>query len=470
MISNFRPVAIGPVTSVGNMYLGPFYYYFMAPWLLLSGFHPVGPAIGVGIISLATIVLIYVLGRKIIGEKAALFSAILFAFAEMAIFHARFSWNPNLAPLFTILVLYFIYMALTKNSKNWIWVGLCLGLTIQLHYVNLLLVGGCGLIWLYQLFTELISKKSKLQTKEKKRFIVNTVIGAAVALLTMTTVFMFDIRHNGLNFQAAINIFARDGNFASNYASLASSLVDALLETMGRTAHIVVDLAVPGIDVHYPKVITGILLLATFAFVAYKEKKTGIRIGVMMILALIITSIIGISFYRNSVFDHYILFAVPLSLMAMGYLLSKLWQYKIYKYVAVILVAIFIVQNASHRDFGFHGPQYSQRLAVAQTIVDANPKNEPFTITLFIPAYESGDHYGLRYQYLTSMLGHTPLIPEKLYQTQTLFIIDEMVGASPRDIINSPIYAVVRFGIDGSRIENIYQAFENGTLVYKLVK
>ena len=39
--------ALGPITSVGSVYLGPLYYYLMAPWLLLSGFNAVGPAIGI---------------------------------------------------------------------------------------------------------------------------------------------------------------------------------------------------------------------------------------------------------------------------------------------------------------------------------------------------------------------------------------------------------------------------------------
>ena len=45
LLVHFDPILIGPGTSVGNMYLGPLYYYFMAPFLLLSGFSPVGPAV-----------------------------------------------------------------------------------------------------------------------------------------------------------------------------------------------------------------------------------------------------------------------------------------------------------------------------------------------------------------------------------------------------------------------------------------
>ena len=32
--------AIGAPTSIGQVYLGPFYYYFIAPWLLLFNFNP----------------------------------------------------------------------------------------------------------------------------------------------------------------------------------------------------------------------------------------------------------------------------------------------------------------------------------------------------------------------------------------------------------------------------------------------
>src|SRR4030042_5978400 len=43
--------AIGAPTSIGQVYLGPFYYYFIAPWLLFFNFNPIGLAIGVGFFS-----------------------------------------------------------------------------------------------------------------------------------------------------------------------------------------------------------------------------------------------------------------------------------------------------------------------------------------------------------------------------------------------------------------------------------
>src|SRR3990167_1835175 len=44
LLVNFDPILIGPGTSIGNMFIGPLYYYLIAPALLLANFSPVGPS------------------------------------------------------------------------------------------------------------------------------------------------------------------------------------------------------------------------------------------------------------------------------------------------------------------------------------------------------------------------------------------------------------------------------------------
>ena len=58
------PVFIGPVTSIGNMYLGPFYYYFMLPFLFLSYPSPMGPVYAVAGLGLVTVVLFFFIARR----------------------------------------------------------------------------------------------------------------------------------------------------------------------------------------------------------------------------------------------------------------------------------------------------------------------------------------------------------------------------------------------------------------------
>ena len=50
---------LGPTSSVGGFFLGPIYYYFMAPFLWIFNYNPVGPAVMVALIGVATVWLIY---------------------------------------------------------------------------------------------------------------------------------------------------------------------------------------------------------------------------------------------------------------------------------------------------------------------------------------------------------------------------------------------------------------------------
>src|SRR3990167_7615990 len=81
--------ANGPPTSIGQVYLGPFYYYFIAPWLWFSNFDPIGPAIGVAILSSIFIVLSYILIKDIFDKKVALFSSILITFSSVIVEFSR---------------------------------------------------------------------------------------------------------------------------------------------------------------------------------------------------------------------------------------------------------------------------------------------------------------------------------------------------------------------------------------------
>src|SRR3989338_1781558 len=88
-------VFIGPMTSIGNMYLGPLYYYMMAPALFLSRLSPVGPAVMIAILGTLTVFLTWLIGRNWFGKTAGLIAALLFALSPVAIIYSRSSWNPN---------------------------------------------------------------------------------------------------------------------------------------------------------------------------------------------------------------------------------------------------------------------------------------------------------------------------------------------------------------------------------------
>src|SRR5438270_13501668 len=100
---------LGPTSSVGGFFLGPIYYYFMAPFLFLFNYNPVGPAVMVALFGILTIWFVYKIGKEFFNTTVGLISAFLYAVSPLVIAYSRSSWNPNLMPFFTMLSLYVLY-------------------------------------------------------------------------------------------------------------------------------------------------------------------------------------------------------------------------------------------------------------------------------------------------------------------------------------------------------------------------
>src|SRR6267378_2141643 len=63
---------LGPRASAGDFFTGPIYYYMMAPFLWLFHLDPVGPAIMVALFGIATVFLIYHIGKEFFDKKTGL--------------------------------------------------------------------------------------------------------------------------------------------------------------------------------------------------------------------------------------------------------------------------------------------------------------------------------------------------------------------------------------------------------------
>ena len=122
LLVDFDPILIGPRTSIGDMYLGPLYYYLMAPAMLLSGLSPVGPSVQMALLGVATVFLIWFVAREWFSPRkgklaiGALIAAGLYSLAPVVIEHARHSWNPNIMPFFALSIIYGLWKIYKKKS------------------------------------------------------------------------------------------------------------------------------------------------------------------------------------------------------------------------------------------------------------------------------------------------------------------------------------------------------------------
>ncbi|MBI4008819.1 glycosyltransferase family 39 protein, partial [Candidatus Roizmanbacteria bacterium] len=209
--------AIGAPSSVGGFFLGPFYYYLVAPFLLIFNFSPEGLAFGVALIYLVGIIFCFYLIKREINYPSAIFFTILFAYSGLLIDFARFSWNPNLLPLVSFLSLYFLYKTL-KHKQTVIFpalFGAFLSFSIQLHYLAIFL----SIPILVILGHELIKQKKRSSLIQKIIFSVLSFFVFSSPLL------IFDLKHEFVNSRTVIRFFS-EKNIVSN-----SSFFAKIMET-----------------------------------------------------------------------------------------------------------------------------------------------------------------------------------------------------------------------------------------------
>lgn len=436
-------VFIGPVTSVGNMYLGPLYYYFMVPFLWLSYPSPLGPVYAVAFLGFLTIYFMYVLGKDLVGEKAALIAATLMAFSGTVISGTRFSWNPNPAPLVSLLMLYFVFKAVKKDVKYWIGAIACFAILIQLHYVTLLSAAGLGAIWLWQFYMK--SKKSS--AKPKIELLKTTLFASLIFFASLTPLVLFDLKHDGLNTQAFKTILVGENTFEQKSPNILGKITEFSLETYRASKQILFEISIGDHDV----IIGFFLLIALISIVlSFKNaKKDDLYVGKIIILIFFVTGAIGIGLYRHQVYDHYIAYLFPVSFLLLGIVFDFLLSIKLFKgrgFLGKVAVVMFVILFANYnfdlikKTLSSIGGKIELIQKGAYTIADRVEQGEKYDIVLLTG---TGDIEGQNYRYFLSTTDVPPVSAENRGDIDTLFVIND--DRVLEKVTDSPIYEIVVF-------------------------
>ncbi len=422
---------IGPVTSVGNVYLGPAYYYFMLPFLWLSYPSPLGPVYAVAALSIFTTACMYLFGKHMFGKRTALIATALFAFSSTVVTYARFSWNPNPAPFVSLFVLYATWRSF--NDARWL-IGVIAGLSllVQLHYLTLLLFPAIGLIWLYQLWQlHQATKKNVMEVLKP------TAIGIIIFAASLVPLLLFDMKHDWLNSRAFYEMFFGNSELNVDDASLGSKLLSALTETHGRSMHILFEITIGKFRMLNSALLIG--FLGGMWYLVRSDHKH--QLGLRILLIIFITSVIGISFYQHSVFDHYIAYLFPVTMYLLAIAINELLTIKYIGPVAAFAFAFYFVGfNLRTYPLDSLGWTMSDMQKTTMTILERIDDNEKYNLVLLSP---TGDIEALSYRYFLHASDKPPLRTEERLEAETLFIIDE--DRTLQKSTDSPVYEIVVF-------------------------
>ena len=117
-----------------GIFIGPLYYYLIAPFYFLTGLDPVASGIFAGLTSLFTLLVIFVVIRKIFSDEVALIACLIWAVSSSLINFDRVQGPVNFIPPFSLLILYFLYKFLTGNLRYVFLLAAAVGFAFHTHF------------------------------------------------------------------------------------------------------------------------------------------------------------------------------------------------------------------------------------------------------------------------------------------------------------------------------------------------
>jgi hypothetical protein len=225
MIVTHTPRLVGPTTSINGVLLGPFWYYFNLPPFLLFDGNPAAIVYWqIFWFQLSCFLLYSVLKKK--SPTLAIFSSALLLLSPFGFNTARYFWNANSMPVFTIL--FFVTLIWSNSSKykySPLLVGLVAGLSMQIE-------AAFGTLFFPFLIIYYLLSRQKI----KKIFLSG--VGFFVTLIPQI---IFEVRHGFLMTKIFLAEFTGKGNMLGAKTTISDRLIqrgDHLLNIVRQTNHL----------------------------------------------------------------------------------------------------------------------------------------------------------------------------------------------------------------------------------------
>lgn len=309
---------IGPPTSIGNLYLGPIYYYFITPFAWLFKMNPIGPAIFVAILGALTVILVYQIGKEFFNKETGWFAALLYTVSPFIIKFSRSSWNPNPMPFFTLgMLLSLFYWQKTKKAKFVYFTFICFAVMLQLHYMVIMLTP--LLIYLVYQFVKKVKNKKPL------------IFAFLIFIILLSPLVFFDLKHNFVNLRGISTIFQVRASDGFSLSDLTSRTRDRLRQLFSLFL---------GFSEREWR--TNLVVISALIFAVYdwlKQKK----VTRLIIYGYFIWGMLSIGIYKGSFYPHYLGFLYPVPAIYLGLVLGTIFKSKRIKFSKLLSIFLFVL-------------------------------------------------------------------------------------------------------------------------------
>lgn len=439
MIVDHKFTLLGPTASVGGFFLGPIYYYFMLPFLWAWQLDPVGPSTMVALFGIATIGLVYVVGKKLFGAWPGIIAASLYALSPVVIAYSRSSWNPNLVPFFTLVLVYFLFrLAHEKKISSALWIGVMLGVGLQLHYLFLFLFVLVA-VWYLLIIRRMHWIKILGLTA------LGFVIGYAPFLA-------FEVRHGFPNTQSIIRFLLAGKETGYEGSTFFVTIGDVVFRLFGRLMLRFPEKAAwpnfPSWQIPVWIALTRTIAFSSIVYVmlaAIRKIRAQQHVSYVLLALWFLVPVMLFGFYQKGIYDYYfgIIFAVPF--LMVGAVAGKLLEWKMSRWVIVAMWIGLLYFNWLGRPFVYPpNRQLDQAQAISAEAL-AHTDGKPFNFALVTRG--NSDH---AFRYFFEIWGRKPVTienetidPERKTVTDQLIVICEDPACQP---LGNSLWEIAGFG------------------------
>lgn len=442
LLVDFDLIFIGPGTSVGNMYLGPFYYYLMAPFLLLWNFSPVGPAVMIALLGVATVFLIWLISRSLFNSNqkiayGSLIAAFLYAINPTVIKLTKFSWNPNIMPFFSLIFVWCVWQFWSRRNYLWLAIsGVIYGIMLQSHYM------GAVMFLFFLPFWVLSFRKELLVGTKLGEFAKKSILGIIGFMAIMSPLLFFDAKHGFRNFKSlGYFLFTKDSTVSISASSFTNGFVARFNEVASSLFYF------------GHKNLAQFALFFTIVFtlwliVRYKKIKQEKNPAYLMLIFWLLVGFIGLGVFHDRIFDHYYAFMFPAPFLLLGAVIDfenslKKQSVFLVLFLTLAILVSYLSVNNSHLRYKPNNQLQRTELIAHKMIEESGGKS--FNIAVI-----SDNNYEGAYMYFLEREDADVKVidPQKEMETVTeqLFVVCEYKDITKCQPTSNPKSEIANFG------------------------
>jgi len=364
--------AVGPTTGLSGIFLGPFWFYLIAPFYWLGGGNPAVAAGFIGLIDSLTVVLFYYLGKRFFNRKVGFLSAFFWAFSYYLVRFCRWFSNPSPLPLVTLLLIWGLAEWLINKKDRWfLLVCFCLAVSLQLEAAS-------AVFYLPAVLILALVFKTNIGRLIKSRWFW---LGAAIFLAFLLPQAAFEVKNNLLMTKNLVGFFRGrvSTDSGQSWTLPTGPIIGERLSYYYQSFFSRVD---PNLKM--PAILALVWFLGLVLFLKTDENKV-LRLCFIFLIVPLVALFFFVGNYGN-LYDYYLSGFWPVFILLFAYFLTRLpW------WAALLVVAYFLWQNLVLDYYyliaGVDGPTHislgNQKQVIDWVCQDAG--EEKFNVDTYVP-------------------------------------------------------------------------------------